>query len=64
MTVLSARVNVCFSEAEDYECTQEIELSAADVREDSKPIALNPVKFQKTDKLTVRRKLLASVLTP
>lgn len=42
-----------FSEAEDYEPTQEFELSPEDVKEGGKPITLQTLKFQKTDTLTV-----------
>eukprot|EP01127_Copromyxa_protea_P007191 TRINITY_DN17105_c0_g1_i1.p1 TRINITY_DN17105_c0_g1~~TRINITY_DN17105_c0_g1_i1.p1 ORF type:complete len:284 (+),score=67.68 TRINITY_DN17105_c0_g1_i1:150-1001(+) len=42
-----------FSEAEDYPCTQEITLTPEDLKEDSKAIPVQTVKFLKTDTLTI-----------
>jgi len=45
--------NLGFSEAEDYQCTQTLQLTATDVKEDSKPLPIDTVKFLKTDTLSI-----------
>eukprot|EP01125_Pyxidicula_operculata_P005173 TRINITY_DN187_c0_g1_i1.p1 TRINITY_DN187_c0_g1~~TRINITY_DN187_c0_g1_i1.p1 ORF type:complete len:283 (+),score=66.81 TRINITY_DN187_c0_g1_i1:283-1131(+) len=47
------KLNLGFSEAEDYEATQTLKLSEQDLSSDSAPIKLDSVKFIKTDILTI-----------
>jgi len=47
------KLNMSFEDAEEYKATQEFELTSEDLKNGTKPVQLDAVKFVKTDTLTV-----------
>lgn len=50
--IFANRCNLGFEDVDDVDCTQEIELTDEDLKEDSDPILLKYVKFQRIRSLT------------